>query len=83
MGLHRVTKTNKSFVSNREQLPVNAASVFFELFALLEEYGPSWYTKEHHDRAVHELRALSKTAPRRHITVKNVSSEASSLSRVL
>jgi hypothetical protein len=26
-----------------------------ELFMLLEEYGPSWYTQEHHVRAVAAL----------------------------
>ena len=26
-----------------------------ELFQLLEEYAPTWYTEEHHDRAVAAL----------------------------
>jgi hypothetical protein len=26
-----------------------------ELFILLEEYGPMWYTQEHHDRALNAL----------------------------
>ena len=26
-----------------------------ELFVLLEEYGPMWYTQEHHDRALKAL----------------------------
>jgi hypothetical protein len=26
-----------------------------ELFELLEEYAPSWYSEEHHNRAVHAL----------------------------
>ena len=28
-----------------------AAGVLSELYQLLEEYGPSWYTKDHHERA--------------------------------
>ena len=32
-----------------------AATVLEELFVLLEEYGPGWYTQEHHDRAVKAL----------------------------
>jgi hypothetical protein len=30
----------------------NILAVLKELFVLLEEYGPVWYTKEHHDRAI-------------------------------
>jgi hypothetical protein len=33
---------------------------FRELFNLLEEYAPSWYTEEHHNRAVAALRALEE-----------------------
>ena len=29
--------------------------VLEELFELLEDYGPTWYTEEHHDRAVAAL----------------------------
>ena len=28
-----------------------AADALSELYQLLEEYGPSWYTKGHHERA--------------------------------
>ena len=39
--------------------PVKRASdvtaVLEELFVLLEDYSPAWYTQEHHDRAVHAL----------------------------
>jgi hypothetical protein len=31
------------------------AEVFRELFSLLEEYAPVWYTEEHHNRAVAAL----------------------------
>lgn len=30
---------------------VNAAAVLRELFELLEDYGPAWYTQEAHERA--------------------------------
>ena len=30
-------------------------TVLKELFVLLEDYAPSWYTKEHHDRAIAAL----------------------------
>jgi hypothetical protein len=33
---------------------------FRELFNLLEEYAPPWYTEEHHNRAVAALRALEE-----------------------
>jgi prephenate dehydrogenase len=29
--------------------------VLEELFQLLEDYGPTWYTEKHHDRAVAAL----------------------------
>jgi hypothetical protein len=35
--------------------PANAKSVLIDLFELLEEYGPTWYTEELHDRAVAAL----------------------------
>jgi hypothetical protein len=36
------------------------AEVFRELFSLLEEYAPVWYTEEHHNRAVAALRILEE-----------------------
>ncbi len=30
-------------------------TVLEELFVLLEDYAPTWYTKEHHDRAIAAL----------------------------
>ena len=30
-------------------------TVLQELFVLLEDYAPTWYTKEHHDRAIAAL----------------------------
>ena len=30
-------------------------TVLKELFILLEDYAPAWYTKEHHDRAIAAL----------------------------
>lgn len=47
------------------------AEVFRELFNLLEEYAPVWYTEEHHSRAVaalcvlEELRQRAKSAAAR------------------
>ena len=36
------------------------AEVFRELFSLLEQYAPVWYTEEHHNRAVAALRVLEE-----------------------
>lgn len=33
----------------------NTRAVLEELFVLLEDYAPTWYTKEHHDRAIAAL----------------------------
>jgi hypothetical protein len=38
--------------------PVDPMAVLAELFDLLEEYAPAWYTEEHHDRAVAALLAM-------------------------
>lgn len=35
-------------------------AVFEELFTLLEEYSPGWYTEEQHNRAVAALMAIGK-----------------------
>lgn len=35
--------------------------VFRELFILLEEHAPVWYTEQHHSRAVAALRVLQKS----------------------
>jgi len=36
------------------------AESFLELFELLEEYAPAWYSEEHHNRAVAARRVLLK-----------------------
>jgi len=38
-----------------------AAEVLRELFNLLEQYAPTWYTEEHHNRAVAALRVLEES----------------------
>ena len=43
---------------------LSARTVLEERFVLLEDYGPVWYTKRHHDRVV---RALGETAINRPI----------------
>jgi hypothetical protein len=40
----------------QEQETANAPDAFVELFELLETYAPTWYTEEHHHRAVAALR---------------------------
>ena len=35
--------------------PITAAAVLLELFELLEDYSPVWYTQENHDRALAAL----------------------------
>lgn len=41
--------------SMRTKKAYDAKTVLEELFVLLEDYGPMWYTQEHHDRAVSAL----------------------------
>jgi len=44
-------------VSNRirPRKVLSPRTVLKELFVLLEDYAPTWYTKEHHDRAIAAL----------------------------
>ena len=37
------------------------AEAFSELFELLEEYAPIWYTEQHHQRALTARRILQKS----------------------
>jgi len=37
------------------------AEAFSELFELLEQYAPTWYTQQHHDRALAAQRLLQKS----------------------
>ena len=37
------------------------AEVFSEMFNLLEEHAPLWYTEQHHSRAVAALRVLQES----------------------
>lgn len=39
-----------------DEVEVELAGALRELCDLLDEYGPMWYTKEHHDRARAALR---------------------------
>jgi hypothetical protein len=43
-----------------------------ELFALLEDYAPSWYTEEHHTRALSALRDSGKQAYVARVQVRSV-----------
>lgn len=38
-----------------------AREALIELFDLLEEYGPIWYTEAHRDRALAAIRALAES----------------------
>ncbi len=41
----------------KQQQAVDPKAVLAELFELLEDYGPGWYTEVHHNRAVAALHA--------------------------
>ncbi len=53
MDKANITKSRPSHFEQRES--VNPMNVLEELVELIEEYGPSWYTEEHHNRAVAAL----------------------------
>jgi len=54
MGLEQLrtaTTVRASMGSRNERTPLNAFAVLQEMFELLEEYSPIWYTEELHNRA--------------------------------
>lgn len=65
-----LNRTEQSDVSNLAQLPddasemklqlIRAAEALAELYRLLEEYAPSWYTQQHHQIAESALRLLKE-----------------------
>ena len=40
----------------------NAKDVLAELFQLLEEFAPTWYTEDHHNRALAALQSHNRPA---------------------
>lgn len=46
-------------VAELERERVQLAGALRSLYQLLEEYGPAWYTKDHHERAELALRLLA------------------------
>jgi hypothetical protein len=55
--MHFEVAQNLNVASNpmHAKNPSQATTVLEELFVLLEDYAPAWYTQEHHDRAVRAL----------------------------
>jgi hypothetical protein len=49
------SKNGKHTPPLQEQRTASPRAVLEELFLLLEDYAPVWYTQEHHDRAVAAL----------------------------
>jgi len=56
--LEKANSAQRKSVTREPLQAVNPRTVFVELFELLEEYGPSWYTEEQHNRAVAAMRIL-------------------------
>jgi len=50
-----MNKPHMPLETHRDEQAIDIYTVLEELYILLEDYSPVWYTEEHHDRA---LRAL-------------------------
>ena len=57
--MHSIHLRTEDSGSEEEQRVPTTREVLEELFQLLEEYAPTWYTEEHHNRAVEALRRSS------------------------
>lgn len=53
--LDEANEIEKGSSGLKQQQSVDPKAVLAELFHLLEEYGPAWYTEDHHDRVVAAL----------------------------
>ncbi len=51
----RNTVTSRSIISIDQCKPANGNAVLRELFELLQDYAPNWYTEELHNRAAAAL----------------------------
>ena len=49
------TASAGSQLTPEQSSPADCASILLELFELLEEYAPMWYTEDHHNRAASAL----------------------------
>jgi hypothetical protein len=50
--------TPKKFTTANPEEAVDSQAVLRELFELLEDYAPAWYTETHHNRVVAALGEL-------------------------
>ena len=69
-GMINLNSEKNGIGAPAELSPSNPREVFAELLQLLEEYGPNWYTEEHHSRALTALHKLegSRQTPRQAIS---------------
>ena len=69
--LEFVSKPHPPVQTHREEQPKNARAMLQELYLLLEDYSPVWYTKERHvDAAVRALRGAGLVGGRRRDAIK-------------
>ena len=55
VGELQVVNAGRVAFEGPKQCPASPEAVLKELFLLLEEYGPHWYTEDHHNRVVAAL----------------------------
>jgi hypothetical protein len=51
----RNTVSSRTIISMDQRTPASGNAVLRELFELLQDYAPSWYTEELHNRAAAAL----------------------------
>jgi len=56
----RVTPANEAFVANLKRERAQLAEALNELYELLEEYAPSWYSEDQHEKAKAALELLGQ-----------------------
>ena len=53
---------DKEYIAQLERERTQLSEALEELYQLLEEYGPAWYSKEQHERARLALRLVTESA---------------------
>jgi hypothetical protein len=60
MNVEQLSRTSTLEADVEERRVPAAREVLEELFELLEDYAPTWYTEEHHNRAMAALFARGR-----------------------
>jgi len=67
VAFHARSQNEEARIRDRSEVLVSNAlgEALAELFDLLEQYAPSWYTEKHHEKAARALQMVKKSERRK------------------